>query len=102
MKKVKHLRKCLRIIRDIHTLPSTILPNGKSAELTAHIYVLSGNKKRNQQKRKREQKNVICPINSTEKNYSDELFHSSCSTKDNGKKRSRGRIQNKSKRRRKD
>ena len=46
------------MIRDIKTLPSTILPNGETAETVAHMYVLTGNKKRNKQKRKRELKNV--------------------------------------------
>lgn len=50
----RNLRKCLRIIRDPHTLPSTILPNGEDAETMAHIYVLQGNKKRNMKKRKRD------------------------------------------------
>lgn len=50
----RYLRKCLRIIRAPETMPSTILPNGETAERTAHMYVLQGNKKRNQQKRKRE------------------------------------------------
>lgn len=50
---VRNLRRCLRIIRNIDTLPSTILPNGDTAENTAHFYVLRGNKKRNMQKRKK-------------------------------------------------
>jgi hypothetical protein len=51
------LRKCLRIIRDVRTFPSDILPNGDTAENTAHRYVLQGNEKRNLQKRKRENPN---------------------------------------------
>jgi len=54
---MQHLRRCLKIIRDPLTEPSTILPNGETAGSTAHRYVLEGNKKRNQQKSKRENKN---------------------------------------------
>ena len=34
------IRTCLKMIRDISTMPSDILPNGKSASETAHEYVM--------------------------------------------------------------
>lgn len=52
------LRKCLREIRNLKTLPCTVLSNGFTAEETAHVYVLKGNQRRNSQKRKREVKKV--------------------------------------------
>lgn len=51
---VQHIRKSLRSIRDLATLPSTIMLSGLSAEETAHRYVLKGNIRRNLQKRKRD------------------------------------------------
>ena len=43
------------------TLPSTILPNGETAEVTAHKHVLKGNKRRNSQKRKLEENVCLSP-----------------------------------------
>ena len=51
---MSNLRRCLHDIRDPATTPSTILVNGKTAEETAHAYLLQGNRKRNHQKRERE------------------------------------------------
>jgi hypothetical protein len=41
-----NLRKCLRLTRSPFTLPDQILPNSKTAEQTAHEYVISNNCKR--------------------------------------------------------
>ena len=51
---VKQLRRCLRIIRDIRTLPLTLLPNGQTAEATAHEYLMVTNTKRNHKKKLRQ------------------------------------------------
>lgn len=51
-----NLRSCLKIIRDISTLPSTVLPNGLSASATAHQYVLGNKKKRRTYKLKKKGK----------------------------------------------
>ena len=40
------LRLCLKVIRELSTLPSDILVNGKSASQTAHEYVMAGKEKR--------------------------------------------------------
>ena len=40
------LRLCLKVIRDVSTLPSTVLPNGQTASETAHQYVLRNKCKR--------------------------------------------------------
>lgn len=40
------LRLCLKVIRDLHTKPSDILINGKTASQTAHEYVMMGKIKR--------------------------------------------------------
>ncbi len=42
------LRRCMREIRDIYTLPSTVLPNGETAEQTAFAQVLAAHEKRKQ------------------------------------------------------
>lgn len=42
----KKTRNCLKLIRDLHTLPSDILPNGKTASEFAFEYILAGKKKR--------------------------------------------------------
>lgn len=47
------MRQCLRIIRDTDTLPSTILPNGRSAKAVAHEYVLFEKYKRSINKKRR-------------------------------------------------
>ena len=51
--KISGLRKCLRHIRDINTMPSTILCNGETAAETAHAYVINSNQKRNYHKKQR-------------------------------------------------
>ena len=47
------LRRCLRMIRDINTLPSTYLQHELTAADIAHAYVLKGNSNRNIRKCKR-------------------------------------------------
>jgi hypothetical protein len=65
--KIKRLRKCLRHIRDINTMPSTILCNGETAAETAHIYVINSNLKRNQHKKKNTNLSKIHQLKKTHK-----------------------------------
>lgn len=46
------IRNCLKMIRCLDTMPSDILPNGKSASSTAHEYVMQGKIKREDYKKK--------------------------------------------------
>lgn len=48
-----NIRKCLKIIRVSETCPSTILPNGLTAEKTAFDYVLSGTHARKKRKKRK-------------------------------------------------
>ena len=48
---MENLRQSLRMIRDLSTLPSLILQSGMTAAETAHKYIVSNNKKRNNKKR---------------------------------------------------
>ena len=50
----QNIRTFLRIIRDLETTPSTILPNGQCAADIAHEYVLRENRQRNLYKKKKE------------------------------------------------
>ena len=45
-------RSCLKLIRNLSTKPSDVLPNGKSASETAHEYIMRSKLKRNTNGRK--------------------------------------------------
>lgn len=105
---VPNLRRCLRLIRDVNTLPSHILANGDTAENTAHMYVLKGNKKRNMQKRKRDQfddkfRSNQVPVEPNDKKIKSDEFVSTSSTESITKtKREKNFKHKKRKRRRND
>lgn len=46
------MRACLKMIRNMDTMPGDILPNGRTASSTAHEYVLNGKIKRYVHKRR--------------------------------------------------
>lgn len=54
-KEGESIRNCLKMIRSLDTMPSDILPNGKSASETAHDYVLQGKIKRIDYKKKQDE-----------------------------------------------
>lgn len=42
----ENIRTCLKLIRDLDTMPGDTLPNGETASFTAHEYVMHGRIKR--------------------------------------------------------